>query len=857
MIGPGTGFAALALVDGLERFGNLPALLSENEEISYAELAQRVTDVADRLGTQRRLVLVHAANTVDAVVSYLGALRGGHPVILADSTKPALIGELTRTFDPDVVVGAGAFSERREGTRHDLHPDLAVLLSTSGSTGSPKLVRLSHDNLQSNAEAIAEYLELRHSDRAITSLPLGYCYGLSVLHSHLQSGASVVLTERSVIDPGFWRVFEQTRATSFAGVPHTFALLDRLDIAWYTASHLRYVTQAGGRMPSDDVRRIGQLGAANGWQLFVMYGQTEATARMAYLPPSELQSHPHCVGRAVPGGQLHIESPGPDGTGELVYTGPNVMMGYAETLAALADGPGVRQLRTGDLARRTATGLFEIVGRRSRFAKLLGHRIDLDRLQASLTPLGGSVVCASDDHQLVVAMTSGDPALLRRRAVRGTGLPPGLIRIRQYAEVPRLSNGKPDYETIKAPDTSAPRPAADRVATIQTVFAESLGYDRVDPSASFVELGGDSLSYVEASARLEDALGTLPLRWAELPVRDLAAVPATSPQTPETISRVDTSVLLRAISIALIVFVHLEVWGVRGGGHLLLGLAGFAFARFPLTAVRLTNRITPLAAAIARLALPSMAFIAAVVALSDRYGLPNVFLMNHYFGPPGWSERWNFWFVEALVEILVAALLLLSIPAVRRFERRHTLLLPSLILGAGLLVRYDAFGWSDIAQRFGRPHTVFWIFALGWLVERAGTTVHRAAVSIVVLATLWGYFPEEPLRVLIVQLGLLMLLWLPRVPLPRLLAPLVSRVAAASLWIYLTHWIVWPYLANTFSLPRAVVAVACIAAGVGAASVADVAQSRVIGMSRLARRSVFARRQARVGSVRWQQRRPA
>ncbi len=853
-------YAGLDLVERLRDFGDAPALQTATELLSYSELNDRVDQVAYRLGTTRRLVLVEAANTVDAVVGYLGALRGQHPVILADASRPQLLAELRGRFDPDVAIGSQGWDERRVGTRHELHADLALLLSTSGSTGSPKLVRLSHRNLQSNADAIGEYLKLSANDRAITSLPLGYCYGLSVLNSHLAVGASVVLTECSVLDADFWKLFHRSQATSFAAVPHTFSLLDRIDVPWFAAPHLRYVTQAGGRLDAGQVRRIDALGRANGWQLFVMYGQTEATARIAYLPPSEISTHAHCIGRPIPGASLRIDSAGPDGTGELVYTGPNVMMGYASDPSALADGPDQSELRTGDLARETDSGLFEIVGRMSRFAKLLGHRVDLDRVQASLAAQWPSVVCTSDDRHLIVAASCTDPAQVRRHAARLTGLPPGLVVVRQYAEVPRLSNGKPDYETIKTAGAAAPDIRLDPVTALQAAYAEVLGFDRVDDSATFVQLGGDSLSFVEMTVHLEEQLAKVPANWPVLPIRDLAAlgkstsrekatppppdpkpgasvrepVAETPPRPARTTAwiRLDTSVVLRAVAIALVVLVHLEIWSVRGGAHLLLGVAGYTFARFPLAAVRLTDRISGLAASIARLAVPSMLFIAALVVLSDGYSVANVFMLNHYLGPSEWTEEWNFWFVEAMVEILLFALLLLAVPGVRRFERRHQLLLPGLVLAAGLLVRYNAFGWSDIPLRYGRPHTVVWIFALGWLIHNASTPVQRVLLSAVVLITFADYFPDEPVRVAVVQAGLLLLIWFPYLPTPRAVAPLLRRLAAASLWIYLTHWVVWPFLLDELQLPRAAIVVCCLVGGVGAAAAVAGMQQAVINWAR-------------------------
>lgn len=146
------GRSGIGFIDELAAFADNPALLTNDDVVSYARLRERVDKAAARLGGTRRLVLLRASNTIDSVVSYLGALRGGHPVILADAARPELTVALTSRFDPDVIMTEGECTQRRPGTRHQLHPQLAVLLSTSGSTGSPKLVRLSQRNLHSNAE---------------------------------------------------------------------------------------------------------------------------------------------------------------------------------------------------------------------------------------------------------------------------------------------------------------------------------------------------------------------------------------------------------------------------------------------------------------------------------------------------------------------------------------------------------------------------------------------------------------------------------------------------------------------------------------------------------------------------------
>jgi acyl-CoA synthetase (AMP-forming)/AMP-acid ligase II len=241
--------------------------------------------VAERLGPARKLVLIETANTLPALESYLGALAAGHVVMPVPRGRDFTA--LAAVYEPDVVIDpTGRVDHRRRRTAHRLHPDLTLLASTSGSTGSPKAVRLSAANLRSNTEAIVQYLGITDSDRAATTLPLSYCYGASVIHSHLWAGAGVILTDRSVLEPGFWDLFKRYGATSFAGVPYTFDMLDRAGFADMDLPSLRYVTQAGGRLNPEAVRRYVRLGRRRGFDFVVMYGATEATARMAYLPPA-------------------------------------------------------------------------------------------------------------------------------------------------------------------------------------------------------------------------------------------------------------------------------------------------------------------------------------------------------------------------------------------------------------------------------------------------------------------------------------------------------------------------------------------------------------------------------------------
>lgn len=773
----------------LSRFGDAPALIAADEVVSYAQLAARVDDAARQLGTTRRLVLVAGANAVESIVAYLGALAGGHPVLLAPGDRPDVLEALAGAYDPDVVAAGGRLDERREGSAHELHEQLALLLSTSGSTGSPKLVRLSRENVEANAESIASYLQIRDSDRAVTTLPLHYCYGLSVVNSHLARGAALVLTELSVVDRCFWELVRRERATSFAGVPYTFELLERVGFAEMELPHLRYVTQAGGRMAPERVARWAAHGREHGWDLFVMYGQTEATARMAYLPPDLAAARPSAIGVPIPGGSFALEPAGEE-VGELVYRGPNVMLGYASEPADLTLGRTVDELRTGDLARRGADGLWEIVGRRSRFVKALGLRIDLDRAEELL-----AARCLGRDERLVVAIDDArDAAELRRQASGALGIPAGAVDVRRVEAIPRLASGKVDYaalERLTRADDAAVA-SASPAAGVRAVFAAALDLDpaQVRDEDTFVALGGDSLTYVEASVRLEAELGALPAGWHVLPIGQLAA---SRPRRASRLRlhRLETSVLLRALAIVLIVGTHAGLFAVLGGAHLLVAVAGFNFARFQLGPAPRLARLRAQLASIARIALPTVAWIAfAALLIADEYGLANVLLANAVVGPATWSLQWHFWFVEVLLYILVAMALLLALPAADRAERRWPWAFAAALLGVGLLGRY---GVVDLGIPNTRP--VLWLFALGWLAARSTAPWQRLVVSAAVLATVPGFFGDAQ-REALVGGGLLLLLWAPAVPSPAALCRAAAVLAASSLYVYLTHWQVYRPLAE-------------------------------------------------------------
>lgn len=794
--------------DNLAGFEDRTALITLDEEVSYTELAKRVAARAAGWADGRRLILLTGANTIDFVVTYLAALRADCPVLVMPGEAGETFDTIVALHDPDVVVralpdGGTEDDVRRATSPHTLHPDLALLLSTSGSTGSPKLVRLSKQNLLSNARSIATYLDLGEGDCAITSLPLHYCYGLSVLHSHLVVGATVALTDDSVVEPSFWDLFDRAGVTGLAGVPHTFDLLDHSGFAERSMPRLRYVTQAGGKLGADRVREHHRLGQRSGWDFYVMYGQTEATARMAYLPPDLAGTWPQAIGGPIPGGAFELRPVEgvEDGVGELVYSGPNVMMGYAEHPRDLALAAMPQHLRTGDLARQLPNGLFEVVGRLGRFTKIFGLRINLDDVETHLSRRGIEARCVGVEGSIEVFVTNRrDQRAAATLVAAQCGVPTWVVHAHRVEAWPMTASDKPDYARLTALASAARTdqdvPTHMDAEDLRELYARVLDRPDATPDDSFADLGADSLSFVELSVRLGERVDPLPLDWHQRSIRDIAD--GASRRRRWGIS-LDTTLVLRAVSTVLIVGSHVELFELMGGAHLLLMLAGYNLARFHL-AGRVEDSPSAAAGAssrimwgVAAIALPSVVWIGAVTVLHGGYDLSTVAFLNWAFGSETWDDRWRFWFLESLVWIPAAIAVLFASERVRRLESRHPFAFALGVFIVAMAIRFALVGvTADGIARYTAP-VVAWCVALGWLAARARSLPQRVLVSLLAVAATIDFF-GDPSREAVIWGGLLIALWVPVVRLPRAVAWVLGLLATSSLAVYLTHWQVYPWL---------------------------------------------------------------
>ena len=461
----------------LKSFAEMPALFMENEVWAYSKLFDTSEKIAGMIPT-RSLVFLVCSNTPASIAAYVGFINHGIvPVMVDKDLDQGLFQNLLEQYAPAYIfaeeahfdflnrytkilhVESHALYNTKEMHTVPLHDDLALLVTTSGSTGSPKLVRQSYENLRANTASIAAYLHLDETERAVTNLPLHYVYGLSILNTHLSVGASVVVTEKTLFDRSFWQLMREKEVTTFSGVPYTYAMLKRLRFFRMDLPALRTLTQAGGKLDPELHAAFADYAAQTGKEFIVMYGAAEATARMGYLPPQYALEKVGAMGVAIPGGRFElIDEAGKEITdtytvGELVYYGANVTLGYAMSGADLVRGDERHgRYETGDLAQRDNDGFYTVVGRKRRFLKMFGKRTNLQEVEHILRQHFGDIdlACAGVDDHLYVFMTQESlvPEIVPFLSAK-LGLHHTALTAKYIAEIPKNASGKTVYRDLE------------------------------------------------------------------------------------------------------------------------------------------------------------------------------------------------------------------------------------------------------------------------------------------------------------------------------------------------------------------------------------------------------------------------
>jgi long-chain acyl-CoA synthetase len=462
--------------DKNEYANNIAVITPDGSKYSYSAIYTSIQELAKYI-EPRSLIFNLSQNTIGSLLGYLTCIKNDIvPLMLDNGLDNELLYNLVQTYQPEyiwlpqnknlsfcnsksIVTMFGYSLLKISSTKsYDLHDDLALLLTTSGSTGSPKLVKLTLQNISSNAVSIAKYLSIDESERPITALPMNYSFGLSIINSHLSKGATILLTPNSLLEKEFWIFLKSHKATSLSGIPYSYEILNKLRFFKMDLPHLTTLTQAGGKLNDNLNQLFAEYCIKNDKRFFVMYGQTEATARMSYLPPEKSVIKLGSMGVAIPGGAFSIVDDigntleGADAIGELVYRGKNVSMGYAECLADLARGDENKGLlKTGDIARRDDDGFYYIVGRKKRFIKLFGNRVNLDEAERLLKNITPDCACTGKDDLLMIYIT--DPDMkdeIRSYMSQKTGINSRGFRVIAIDKIPKNSSGKTIYSNLGA-----------------------------------------------------------------------------------------------------------------------------------------------------------------------------------------------------------------------------------------------------------------------------------------------------------------------------------------------------------------------------------------------------------------------
>ncbi len=456
---------------------NIAAVDDSGNQILYRELSEMEIRIKELCN--RKIVVALCRNTIGSFAGYAAMINAkAVPLQVPHDMDRILLAELVKAYEPDYIwlpaekkhefPNAEEVFERygycllktKYKAETEIYSELALLLPTSGSTGSPKYVRQSYRNILANTESIVQYLNLDSTERSITTLPMNYTYGLSIINTHLYVGAKVLLTDRTLMQKGFWEFFAQEKATSFGGVPYTYEMLDKLRFFQMDLPSLRYMTQAGGKLDPELHKKFAEYARESGRKFIVMYGQTEATARMAYLPAEKAIEKCGSMGIAIPGGRFELIDSEEnviketDVVGELVYEGANVTLGYARRRKDLGKGDELEgRLVTGDMAKRDTDGFFYLVGRRKRFLKMFGKRINLDEIERLIKERFKDIDCAvvgTDDNMYLFVTNEAVQKDARSYIAETVHIHISAVKSAFIRSIPRNDSGKVIYaELIK------------------------------------------------------------------------------------------------------------------------------------------------------------------------------------------------------------------------------------------------------------------------------------------------------------------------------------------------------------------------------------------------------------------------
>ena len=458
---------------------NIAIIDKKYSNLSYKQVLTETNEIKKEI-KNRSLILIVSENSLGSLLAYIFCIINNHVGIIIDSkTTEQNILKTFKNYQPNYIFLSKktksifkkicsekytffdqSLMKNKINKKKKLNKNLSLLLSTSGSMGSVKFVKLSKDNLKHNTDSIIKYLKIRKKDSAITNLPISYSYMLSVINTHFEVGASIVISKYSLVEKEFWETLKNSKVTSFNGVPYTYEILTRIGLKNIKIKTLKYLTHAGGKLEKEKLKEIIKFCKKNNLKFFSMYGQTEASPRISYLKPEFSEKKIGSIGKGIPGNKIYIIDSSskkiskPFIEGEIICEGKNVFMGYSKNYNDLKKANEENfKLKTGDLGFFDEDGFFYITSRISKIAKIFGYRVDVDALENLMSQKGYKVACLSNNKKIFIFTEKKyNKANLINAISKITNLNIRSFELIKLKYLPRTSNNKISYNELKKID---------------------------------------------------------------------------------------------------------------------------------------------------------------------------------------------------------------------------------------------------------------------------------------------------------------------------------------------------------------------------------------------------------------------
>ena len=458
---------------------NIAIIDKEYSNLTYKKVLIETDKIREKI-KKRSLILIVSENSLGSLLAYIFCIINNHVGIIVDlkTTKQNIL-KIFKDYQPNYIfiskknnsIFKKVCSEKyiffdqslmknKLTKEKKMNKNLSLLLSTSGSMGSIKFVKLSTSNLKYNTDSIINYLKINKKDSAITNLPISYSYMLSIINTHFEVGGSIVISKYSLVEKKFWETLKNSKSTSFNGVPYTYEMLSKIGLKNIKIDTLKYLTLAGGKLENDKLKEIIKFCKKNNLNFFSMYGQTEASPRISYLKPEFSQKKIGSIGKGIPGSKMYIiNNTGkkilkPFVEGEIICEGKNVFMGYSKDYNDLKNANEENyKLKTGDLGYFDKNGFFYITSRISRIAKIFGNRVDLGALESLMSQKSYKVACLSDNKIVFIFIEKKyNKTNLINTISKITNLSINSFELIKLKYLPRTANNKISYSELKKID---------------------------------------------------------------------------------------------------------------------------------------------------------------------------------------------------------------------------------------------------------------------------------------------------------------------------------------------------------------------------------------------------------------------